>query len=82
MANNMKVTPNPKCDSCKNHTGVFIDGFSGPVGYHDMCITPEEPFELEGYTPLTTHYDEYFIDGFMDMRGECKFYVLDEVLEV
>ena len=76
MASNMKVTPSPKCASCANYSPVIIDGLSGPVGYYDKCITPEEPFELEGYTPLSMNYDEYFIDGFENMCGECKFYKL------
>ena len=72
----MKVTPNPMCSSCENHTDAMIDGFAGPVGHHDMCITPVDPFVLEGYTALSVH-DEYFIDGFENMRGECKFYKRD-----
>ena len=73
----MKLNPNPKCASCVWHHSVLIDGFSGPVGHHDICVLPDYSFkEIEGYTPLA-QYDEYFIDGFMDMHGECKYYKYD-----
>lgn len=78
----MKVTPNPKCASCENHAGVLIDGFSGPVGYHDICITPADPFELEGYTLLPMDDDKYFIDDFKNMHGDCKFYSTDDLIEL
>lgn len=82
--NKMKVNPNPMCKSCTNQNLYFIDAgcgpnsfgieYNGPVGMHYMCKTPEESFSLEGYTPMSRYYDEYIIDGFEKMHGECKFY--------
>lgn len=71
----MKVTPNPMCSSCENCNDAMIDGLAGArlVGQHYMCITPADPFVLEGYTALNK-YDEYCVDGFENMSGECKFY--------
>ena len=75
----MNVTPNPQCASCMNHYEVFIDGhYPCRVGFHHLCITPEEPFEFNGIVFTSGRNDEIIIDGFEDMLGECEFYVQEK----
>lgn len=71
----MNVTPNYMCASCKNHSEVIVDGYYPcPVGFHHLCVTPEEPFEFNGVVFTSGRNDEFIIDGFENMRGECEFY--------
>lgn len=80
----MKVNPNPMCESCIHQDLYIIDAdcieYNTPIGMHFMCVTPEELFELEGYTQLGQYYDKYCIDGFQQMSGLCEFYKPKEVL--
>lgn len=70
----MKINPNPKCRSCVHYNDVFIDGYSGLVGHHYLCIIPRE--SMEGYTALG-YDDEFVIDDFYNGHRECKFYEED-----
>lgn len=70
----MKATPNPQCKYCKHRSVVYIDSFRDPVGFHNICSTKSEPFEINGMVFTTNCNDEVIIDGFADMGGKCDYF--------
>ena len=70
----MKVKPNPQCKYCKHRNMVDIYGFGDLVGWHNICSTEAEPFEINGIVFTTSYNDEVIIDGFTDMDGECDYF--------